>query len=125
MNKPAADMPYATAIMRGVRGKCPQCGAGRMFHRFLKVAEHCPQCGEALFHHRADDMPAYVLIVVLGHLLVPLIVTTELLYAPPYWLYIALWMPLTCALSVGLLQPIKGAIVALQWRMGLHGFHRP
>jgi uncharacterized protein (DUF983 family) len=25
-------------------------------------------------------------------------------------------------LALGLLQPVKGAIVALQWSMGMHGF---
>lgn len=119
-----SDMPYGAAMWRGFCSRCPQCGKGRMFHKFLKVSDRCPACGEELHHHRADDMPAYVLIVILGHVLVPLIVTVELLYQPPYWLYAAIWLPVTLLLGIGLLQPIKGAIVALQWRMGLHGFHK-
>lgn len=117
-------IPYPTAMARGFCGHCPSCGKGKMFRKFLKVADHCPNCHEALHHHRADDMPAYILILVLGHILVPLIVTVELLYQPAYWIYAAIWLPVTLVLAVGLLQPIKGTIVALQWRMGMHGFHK-
>lgn len=119
---PKANIGYGLALGRGLLSRCPHCGMGRLFDRFLKVADRCSHCGEAFHHHRADDMPAYVLILILGHILVPLIVTVELLYQPPYWVYFAIWTPVTLALGVGLLQPVKGAIVALQWRMGLHGF---
>lgn len=119
-----SELSYGGALWRGFCGRCPNCGEGKLFRKFLKVADHCPACQEAFHHHRADDMPAYILILVLGHILVPLIVTVELLYEPPYWIYFAIWMPLTLLLAVGLLQPIKGTIVALQWRMGMHGFHR-
>jgi uncharacterized protein (DUF983 family) len=112
------------ALWRGFLGRCPNCGIGKMFRKFLKVADDCPHCGEALHHHRADDLPAYILILVLGHILVPLVVTVELLYQPSYWFYLAVVLPLTLALAIGLLQPIKGTIVALQWKMGMHGFHR-
>lgn len=118
------DISFGTALARGFVGRCPNCGTGRMFRRFLKVADSCTECGEALHHHRADDLPAYLLILVLGHLLVPAIVTVELMYQPAYWVYLAIWLPATLLLGIGLLQPIKGCVVALQWRMGMHGFHR-
>jgi uncharacterized protein (DUF983 family) len=118
-------LPYPIALGRGFTCRCPNCGKGKLFAKFLKVAPSCSACGQEFHHHRADDLPAYLLILVLGHILVPLIVTVELLYSPPYWIYFAVWMPVTIALAVGLLQPIKGAVVALQWRMGMHGFHRP
>ncbi len=120
----AALPSYSTTLWRGFRSRCPRCGTGKLFRRFLKVADNCPACQEAYHHHRADDLPAYLLILVLGHILVPLIVTVELLYEPPYWLYVSLWLPATVVLAVGLLQPIKGMVVALQWRMGMHGFFR-
>ncbi|MFA6920734.1 MAG: DUF983 domain-containing protein [Gallionella sp.] len=121
MNQPVT---MGQALWRGFLGRCPNCGIGKMFRKFLKVADDCPHCGEALHHHRADDLPAYILILVLGHILVPLVVTVELLYQPSYWFYLAVVLPLTLALAIGLLQPIKGTIVALQWKMGMHGFHR-
>ena len=111
-----------SAMLRSLRGRCPRCGIGRMFRAYLKVADHCPACGEALHHHRADDAPAYFVILIVGHIVVPLVLIVEVLYAPPYWLHAALWLPLTIALAVGLLAPIKGAIVGWQWANYMHGF---
>lgn len=110
------------AIMRGLAGRCPNCGAGRMFGNFLKVVDTCPACGEELFHHRADDFPAYLVIVVVGHVVVPLALVVEMEYAPPMWLEAAVWLPLTLVMALGLIQPVKGAVVALQWHGRMHGF---
>jgi len=93
-----------------------------MFRAFLKVAHHCAACGEALHHHRADDAPAYFVILIVGHVVVPLTLAVEIAFAPPYWLHALLWLPLTIGLAVGLLQPIKGAIVGWQWANYMHGF---
>ena len=93
-----------------------------MFRAFLKVADCCPACGEALHHHRADDAPAYFVILIVGHVVVPLALVVEVAYSPPYWLHAMLWLPLTIGLAVGLLQPIKGAIVGWQWANYMHGF---
>jgi len=93
-----------------------------MFRAFLKVADRCPACGEALHHHRADDAPAYFVILIVGHLVVPLALVVEVAYSPPYWLHAVLWLPLTIALAIGLLQPIKGAIIGWQWANYMHGF---
>jgi uncharacterized protein (DUF983 family) len=84
-----------------------------MFSRFLKVADRCPVCGEELFHQRADDFPAYLVIVLVGHTIVPLALLVETEYAPALWLQMALWVPLTALLSLALLQPINGAVVAM------------
>jgi uncharacterized protein (DUF983 family) len=110
------------AMGRGLRGRCPACGEGRIFRRFLKVDDACPQCREELHHHRADDFPAYLVIVIVGHIVVPLVLSVETNFAPSYWIHLALWLPLTLGLSIGLLQPVKGAVVALQWYLGMHGF---
>ncbi|UPJ57172.1 DUF983 domain-containing protein [Bradyrhizobium sp. 192] len=112
----------AKAMWRGFRGKCPNCGEGHLFGRFLKVAGACDHCGEDLFHQRADDFPAYLVIVVVGHLVVPAILAVETAYAPAVWLQLAVWLPVTLFASLALLQPTKGAIVGLQWQIGMHGF---
>jgi len=95
-----------------------------MFRAFLKVADRCEVCGEELFHHRADDFPAYIVILIVGHLLVPTALSVETNFAPPYWVHLVLWGPACLILTLGLLQPVKGAIVALQWSMGMHGFEQ-
>ena len=109
-------------MMRGLRGRCPACGEGRMFRKFLKVADHCPKCGEELHHHRADDFPAYLDIVIVGHVLIPIVLAVETEYAPPVLLSMTVWPLVALVATLGLLQPIKGAVVAMQWFLGMHGF---
>lgn len=122
MTTPQPAQTKAAAILRGAVGRCPNCGKGKLFKSFLKVAETCNHCGEELNHHRADDLPAYLIIVILGHVLIPGVVWVEVEYSPSYWVHAALWLPLTLILAIGLLQPIKGAVVATEWFLGLQGF---
>jgi hypothetical protein len=58
-------------MKRGFRGRCPRCGEGKLFRAFLKVDNHCSVCGLDFTPHRADDLPAYLVIVIVGHLVVP------------------------------------------------------
>ena len=122
MNLDKLPRDVVQAMWRGFRGCCPACGEGRLFRSFLKVSESCPECGEELHHHRADDFPAYLVIVIVGHIVVPLVLTVETHLAPAYWIHLALWLPLTLGLSLSLLQPVKGVVVAVQWFLGMHGF---
>jgi uncharacterized protein (DUF983 family) len=119
----AADVTSTSeSMLRGLRGICPACNSGRMFRAYLKVTDRCPACGEDLSHQRADDFPAYIVIVIVGHIIVPLVLAVETRFAPPYWVHMALWPALVVGLTLLLLQPVKGAIVALQWAVGMHGF---
>jgi uncharacterized protein (DUF983 family) len=110
------------ALKRGVFGACPACGQGRLFRALLKVNDFCPACNEALHHHRADDFPAYLNIVLVGHIIVPLVLAVEMAFAPAYWIHAAIWLPLTLILAFALMHPLKGAVVAWQWAMRMHGF---
>jgi uncharacterized protein (DUF983 family) len=110
------------SLLRGASSRCPACGQGRLFHSYLKVADHCPSCGEALHHHRADDAPAYFAIAIVGHVVVGLLLAVEMAYRPPLWLHAAIWLPLTVILALIVLPPIKGALVGLQWALLMHGF---
>lgn len=110
------------AMLRGALGRCPACGEGRLFTRYLKVADHCPACGEALHHQRADDAPPYFTIFIAGHLLVPMLLAFEVAFHPALWLHALIWVPVTIALCMALLPVVKGAIVGLQWALYMHGF---
>jgi uncharacterized protein (DUF983 family) len=114
--------PLSQAMLNGLRGRCPRCGEGRLFGRFVKVQASCPACGEELHHHRADDLPAYLVIFIVGHVFLPVILAVETMYAPAYWIQAVLWLPLLVGAAIGLLQPVKGAVVGLQWSAGMHGF---
>jgi uncharacterized protein (DUF983 family) len=111
-----------TAIRRGLLGRCPACGRGRLFGRFLKVADRCAVCGTEFHHHRADDLPPYVVMFIVGHVVVYGILQAETRLEVPLWIHLAVWPALTVALAMALLQPVKGAVVGLQYALGMHGF---
>lgn len=110
------------AMARGLRCRCPNCGEGKIFRAFLKVADNCAVCKQDLSHHRADDLPAYLVIVVVGHIIVPIALWIETNYAPSMLLQLAFYLPFTLGASLLLLQPVKGAVVGLQWAFRMHGF---
>jgi uncharacterized protein (DUF983 family) len=110
------------AAWRGLRGRCPQCGDGKLFRAFLKINDHCPKCSEALYHHRADDAPPYVVITIVGHIVVGLMLAVEKTWAPDLWIHTAIWVPLTIILAIAFLPPVKGALVGVQWALRMHGF---
>ncbi|MGE5259912.1 MAG: DUF983 domain-containing protein [Actinomycetota bacterium] len=117
-----SDRPVFQSLLRGATLKCPACGVGALYRRYLKVADTCPNCGEELFHHRADDAPPYFTVVIVGHIVVALVLLVEMAYRPPLWVHAALWLPLTLILALVFLPPIKGALIGLQWALRMHGF---
>ena len=122
MGPPALPFSGLEAMARGARGRCPRCKEAKLFLRFLKPQPRCPLCGQDWTRQQADDFPAYVSILVTGHLMAPLIIAlvrdAELSVAA----LVAIVLPLAMILMIGLLQPAKGAIIALQWWFGMHGF---
>ena len=110
------------SVKRGLMMKCPRCGDGAIFSRYLKVAPECPCCGLDLTPQRADDGPAYVTILIEGHILAPLILFVYSHWRPEPWTMVAMFSTGTVALSLFLLPRLKGAFVALQWSKKMHGF---
>jgi uncharacterized protein (DUF983 family) len=119
---PSAKRDVWTAMKRGWRGRCPRCGEGKLFRAFLKVDNNCSVCGLDYTHHRADDLPAYLVIIIVGHIVVPLALLIETNFAPPVALQLAIYLPITLIASLALLQPVKGAVVGIQWALRMHGF---
>lgn len=112
------------ALGRGLRGHCPRCGAGGLFRRWLKPHAACPACGVDWSPQQADDFPAYISILLTGHLLAPVIIALVVDWDLGPVALAAILLPLTVILMLGLLQPAKGAVIALQWWHGLHGFRK-
>ena len=110
------------AMKRGFRGRCPRCGEGKLFRAFLKVDNNCSVCGLDFTPHRADDLPAYLVIVIVGHIVVPTALMIETNYSPPVALQLSIYLPITLIASLVLLQPVKGTVVGLQWALRMHGF---
>ncbi|GHA08541.1 DUF983 domain-containing protein [Novosphingobium arvoryzae] len=109
------------AMLRGARFRCPRCDSKGLFARYLKPASSCSHCGQDWTLHQADDFPPYVSMFITGHLMAPVIIeigSSQLSMAAQ----LAIAFGLGSVLMIGLLQPAKGAIIALQWWMGMHGF---
>lgn len=114
--------PPVQSILRGIKGKCPACGMGKLFRAFLKPVDECSVCGEEIHHHRADDLPAYLVIFVVGHVLLTGYMLTETLFVLSPWAHLAIWIPLAVLAALLTIQPIKGGVIGLQWAYRMHGF---
>ena len=111
-----------TAMFRGFKRKCPNCGKGNIFHKYLKVSDNCPSCREELFHQRTDDAAPYFTILIVGHIVVPIALGSERAWELSTQTHMMLWLPMILILSLGLLPCVKGAIVGVQWALRMHGF---
>ncbi|SPH17179.1 hypothetical protein DEA8626_00695 [Defluviimonas aquaemixtae] len=116
------DRPLKPALLNGLRLRCPACGEGRLLTGYLKVRDTCPSCGEALHHQRADDGPAYLTILIVGHLMAPLILWAFIHYRPDPLVLSGVFAMGCVALSLYLLPRMKGLMVAIQWAKRMHGF---
>ena len=117
-----AERPVGRSIGRGLLNRCPNCGSGRLFRGFLKPVDHCPACAEEIFHQRSDDLPPYIVILVLGHVMVGGYMMTDLIFPVSMWVHLAIWAPLTVLTALLIIQPIKGGVIGLQWALRMHGF---
>jgi uncharacterized protein (DUF983 family) len=118
------ERPTRPAVIRGWKRQCPNCGQGAMFSGYLTVADACQTCGESFAAQRADDGPAYLTILIVGHLMAPLFLWVFFTWEPSPAVMIAVFTTGTVGLSLYLLPRLKGALVALQWAKRMHGFGR-
>ena len=112
------------AMLRGWRRRCPHCGNGPMMKSYLKVRDTCPVCGEELHHHKADDGPAYLTILIVGHIMAPMIIWAFTEFRPDPMVLASVFSVGCVALSLYLLPRLKGAIVGLQWAKRMYGFNK-
>ena len=106
--------PPVEPIAAGLKGRCPRCGQGRLFSRFLTVARECDVCGLDYSFADAGDGPAVFVILITGFIVVGLALWMEVSVGPPLWVHFVLWIPLTLVLSLGALRLIKGMLITLQ-----------
>jgi uncharacterized protein (DUF983 family) len=101
--------------LAGLRCRCPRCGEGRMFTGFLTLAPRCERCGLDYGFADAGDGPAVFVILIAGFVVVFAALIVEAVWRPPYWLHAVLWIPLLLIVSLGLLRPLKGLLIAIQY----------
>ena len=111
-----AHYPPLPPSQTGMRGLCPRCGQGRLFKGFLDVQPRCQVCGLDLTFADSGDGPAVFIMMIVGFIVVGLALFVEFTFSPPYWVHALLWIPLVIGLSIGLLRPLKGFLIAQQYK---------
>ncbi len=104
--------PFVAALLC----RCPRCGRGRIFDGLLTVVPRCAVCGLDISAQDAGDGPAVFVILILGAVVVGLAAIVEITFAPPIWVHLVLWIPTILIGAIGMLRPLKAAMIALQYR---------
>ena len=107
----APQSPYYT----GLSGRCPRCGEGRLFKGFLTVTPACDHCGLDLAFADAGDGPAVFVTLFAGFIVLGMALWVELSYEPPMWVHLLIFAPMTLIVCLGILRPLKGLLVAMQY----------
>jgi uncharacterized protein (DUF983 family) len=108
--------PGVSIWKAGLGARCPRCGEGRLYGGFLKLADRCDSCGLKLSELNAADGPAFFAMSAVGIFVGFAALFVEAAYSPPVWVHLLVWFPLILILSLLLLRPIKGVMVALTFR---------
>ncbi|QBF31162.1 DUF983 domain-containing protein [Thalassococcus sp. S3] len=117
--------PLWPALRKGWRRRCPNCGNGPLLKSYLKVADNCSVCREDFTPQKADDGPAYLTILIVGHLMAPLLHVAFVKWRPDPLTLFTIFAVGCVALSLYLLPRLKGVVVAFQWARQMHGFGKP
>ncbi len=116
--------PLGPALYRGLCGRCPKCGRGRLLRSYLTTVDRCDSCGEPLAYLRADDAAPWLTIIILGHLLVPSMLIVRHYWMPPLLFQQIFWPLLAAALALMLLPRSKGVVLGLLWVLRPAGSER-
>lgn len=109
--------PLAPSVIRGLKGRCPACGQGRLFWKYLKVCGRCEACDHDLSRYPADDGPAYVTILLTGHLVVaPMLLFHIVWEANPVY-SVPIILSALAGLTLTVLPRIKGAWIGLMYAL--------
>ncbi|THD77046.1 MAG: DUF983 domain-containing protein [Phenylobacterium sp.] len=117
--------PVAASVLRGLKGHCPACGRGQLFWKYLKVNGRCEVCDHDLSRYPADDGPAYLTILLTGHLIVaPMLIFPIIWQANPIY-SLPLIMGALAAITLTALPRIKGGWIGLMYALGVRDTDGP
>jgi uncharacterized protein (DUF983 family) len=114
------DRAVGLSLLRGLRQRCPHCGEGALFYRYLKVNRECPACGLHLDRYPSDDGPAYFTILLVGHLVIAPILLFPIVWQASPWIVAPVLLTALAALTLLLLPRVKGAVVGLLYAHRVH-----
>ena len=106
---------WKSALVKGLKGRCPRCGQSSLFKAYLKPVDQCSSCQFPWKDIRADDGPAWATILVVGHFLAPLFHILIFQNELPVWITTTLLVTAAIILSLLFLPRVKGAFMAMIW----------
>lgn len=110
-----------TAALRGLMGRCPCCGEGKLMKSYLKQVENCSVCGESFGEIRADDAAPWATIILVGHVFLPFAFMVDVDWMP-VWTAALMWSALFVALSLAILPRAKSLFVGILWQTRAPGY---
>ncbi len=112
---PAAT-PVPHPLQVALHGLCPRCGAKTLFAGITNFTDRCPACGLDIDGFNVGDGPAAFLTLIIGTIIMIGAVTLTLTLAPPIWVHLLIWTPITAIGIIGALRLAKGALISLEYR---------
>lgn len=103
-------------VRAAARGRCPRCGAGRLYDGLLRFAPKCANCGLDYDSFNVGDGPAAFLTLIIGTIIVGLAMWLELALSPAWWVHVLLWTPIIFASTIGSLRISKAVLLALEYK---------
>jgi uncharacterized protein (DUF983 family) len=107
---------FLAVVKRGLKCRCPKCGQGKLYRAYLKQVDECNECGEHLAEYRADDGPAWLTIMIAGHMTIPVIMAYTRHPEWPKWIVLGVMCSMLTVFVLALLPFTKGFFIAMLWR---------
>lgn len=108
-----------TALMRGLNRKCPCCGKASAFRGYLKVRDTCAVCDTPLSVYPTDDGPAYLTILLVGHLVLAPAFLFGIFYDYPVAVLLPVMVSVIAVITLIALPFVKGSFLGLMWYLGM------
>jgi uncharacterized protein (DUF983 family) len=97
-------------------GLCPKCGSRTLFGGIAQFAPKCRTCGLEFASFNVGDGPAAFITLIVGALVVALAIWVEAKFAPPMWVHVVLWVPVTAGAVLWGLRVGKAALLATEYQ---------
>jgi len=103
-------------FLAGLLCRCPACGRAPLFIGLIRIPDQCAACATDFRSADTGDGPAVFVMLIVGFIIVPLTLITQIVFHPPMWVHMLIWLPVTAALCLAVMRPFKAILFAMQWK---------
>lgn len=109
------EWPPLSPLQTGIRGRCPRCGQGHLFHGFLQMRRTCEVCDLDYSFADPADGPAFFIMMFGCVPSMVFAVWLQLAFEPPLWVHFFTSVPVMLLTCIPPLRPLKGWLIASQF----------